>query len=465
MRDANGVVIAKYSYDGEGKRVKKEVTATGETTVFVYSSGKLVAEYSTAPPPASPQVSYTTTDHLGSPRVITNALGQVTSRRDFLPFGEEITQNVGSRTASLGYGTSDTIRQKFTGYQKDEETSLDFAEARMYSNPFGRFTAVDPLLASGRTSNPQTFNRYIYVGNSPLTVTDPSGLDWYRRKSSQEGREWDYKWFSGEADKGWDAVDFGSSLFYQVDNGLDVDNNPLGTIFLHRYEANYSTVAQHAMAIRQNAKFQPGGACFSNFRCAGIRDPINDATNHFAAQEGVEGFPIGFVNAAKSSVDIPTWNLLPSVPNSSLNSLFGVNTWFNYQQPQGQYQIAGASGGALTFDILALIATKKVGGAAADFLGRGGTFGERLFMSKNFGRESRLFGNSAFNATGRPGILNRKGTIFKVGWSGTPSNGGGMQFRIGFGVNAQKANIASRHLYVPRTFVPNSFSNPLVVRH
>ena len=129
MRDANGVVIAKYSYDGEGKRVKKEVTATGETTVFVYSSGKLVAEYSTAPPPASPQVSYTTTDHLGSPRVITNALGQVTSRRDFLPFGEEITPNVGSRTASLGYGTSDNIRQKFTGYQKDEETALDFAEA------------------------------------------------------------------------------------------------------------------------------------------------------------------------------------------------------------------------------------------------------------------------------------------------------------------------------------------------
>ena len=74
-------------------------------------------------------MSYTTTDHLGSPRVITNALGQVTSRRDFLPFGEEITPNVGSRTASLGYGTSDNIRQKFTGYQKDEETALDFAEA------------------------------------------------------------------------------------------------------------------------------------------------------------------------------------------------------------------------------------------------------------------------------------------------------------------------------------------------
>ncbi|HMU34353.1 MAG TPA: hypothetical protein PKC89_10855 [Pyrinomonadaceae bacterium] len=41
------------------------------------------------------------TDHLGSPRVITNALGQVTSRRDYMPFGEEVTQNVGGRTASI----------------------------------------------------------------------------------------------------------------------------------------------------------------------------------------------------------------------------------------------------------------------------------------------------------------------------------------------------------------------------
>ena len=48
----------------KGKRVKKEVIATGETTVFVYSSGKLVAEYSNATPPATTQVSYTTTDHL-----------------------------------------------------------------------------------------------------------------------------------------------------------------------------------------------------------------------------------------------------------------------------------------------------------------------------------------------------------------------------------------------------------------
>ncbi|MBK7708299.1 MAG: hypothetical protein IPJ30_21730 [Acidobacteria bacterium] len=59
---------------------------------------------------------------------------------------------------------------------KDDETGLDFAEARMYENRHGRFTAVDPLLASGKSANPQIFNRYTYVMNSPLVNTDPTGL-------------------------------------------------------------------------------------------------------------------------------------------------------------------------------------------------------------------------------------------------------------------------------------------------
>jgi len=132
-------------------------------------------------------VAYTMTDHLGSPRIITDQYGQVKSRRDFMPFGEDIFQNVGaSRTASLGYSTSqDDLRQKFTGYQKDSETQLDFAEARMYENRFGRFTAVDPLLASGKSANPQTFNRYAYTSNNPIDRVDANGKDWTRVKNTR----------------------------------------------------------------------------------------------------------------------------------------------------------------------------------------------------------------------------------------------------------------------------------------
>ena len=175
VKDANGNAIGKYYYDGEGKRVKK-VTAT-ETTVFIYSGGKLVAEYSTQVS-QNREIKYLTEDHLGTPRVITNQLGQVISRRDFMPFGENLFAGIGGRTSVLKYGlSSDDVKQKFTGYQKDDETSLDFAEERMYNSQFGRFTAVDPLISSGRPEIPQTWNRYVYCLNNPIVCTDPTGMD------------------------------------------------------------------------------------------------------------------------------------------------------------------------------------------------------------------------------------------------------------------------------------------------
>lgn len=43
-----GGTLGQYSYDGDGKRIKKVVPGTGETTIFVYDAGgKQVAEYST----------------------------------------------------------------------------------------------------------------------------------------------------------------------------------------------------------------------------------------------------------------------------------------------------------------------------------------------------------------------------------------------------------------------------------
>ena len=74
------------------------------------------------------------------------------------------------------YTYGDSTRQKFTGYERGEETGLDFAQARYYNSQHGRFTSVDPLTASANVKDPQTFNRYSYVLNSPYKFTDPLGL-------------------------------------------------------------------------------------------------------------------------------------------------------------------------------------------------------------------------------------------------------------------------------------------------
>jgi RHS repeat-associated protein len=189
--------VSAYIYDGAGQRVRKLV---GENLRFVYGvRGELIAEFSgstgsllkeyiygasgllaTIEPTAvnSNGTRYTTPDHLGSPRVVTNSGASVISRHDYMPFGEELGAGVGGRTMGMGFpGISDGLRQKFTKKERDNETGLDYFINRYYSSAQGRFTSVDPLLGSGDTANPQTWNRYAYVVNNPTRLVDRYGLD------------------------------------------------------------------------------------------------------------------------------------------------------------------------------------------------------------------------------------------------------------------------------------------------
>jgi RHS repeat-associated protein len=117
-------------------------------------------------------------DQLGTPRMIFDQSGSLAnvSRHDYLPFSEELA-NVGGRTTAQGYTGNDGARQKFTQKERDIETGLDFFEARYYSSTQGRLTSPDPLLSSGRSLQPQSWNRYAYVHNSPLRLVDPSGME------------------------------------------------------------------------------------------------------------------------------------------------------------------------------------------------------------------------------------------------------------------------------------------------
>ena len=168
-----------YAYDGEGRRVRKVVGGTdGIITTYVYNVlGQLVAEFGGA---ASVQsgTRYLTPDHLGSTRVVTDGSGDVLTRHDYLPFGEEIKPAHGNRTAVTGYTATrlDGPSQKFTGKERDGESGLDYFGARYFGGGGGRFTSVDALLSSGDVGQPQSWNRYSYVFNNPLRFIDPSGL-------------------------------------------------------------------------------------------------------------------------------------------------------------------------------------------------------------------------------------------------------------------------------------------------
>jgi RHS repeat-associated protein len=85
----------------------------------------------------------------------------VTGEQGHYPFGES-------------WYSSGSTTNRFTTYERDPESGLDHAIARTYCSADGRFTAPDPV--EGVPEDPQSLNRYAYVLDNPVNLTDPLGL-------------------------------------------------------------------------------------------------------------------------------------------------------------------------------------------------------------------------------------------------------------------------------------------------
>ena len=160
---------ATYAYDGEGRRMKK--TYNGETTYYFYGPPGLLCEFISTSNPISTATTasstdrtlYHTTDKLGSAVLVITSGGSVIEDNRTLPYGE----------AWLAESTPSTNDKKFTTYQRDAESGLDYAMNRYYGNTTGRFNSPDkaqPILY-----DPGTLNRYTYVSNDPVNLLDDSG--------------------------------------------------------------------------------------------------------------------------------------------------------------------------------------------------------------------------------------------------------------------------------------------------
>lgn len=172
-----------YGYDADGRRVMKKEPAI--TTLYVYDAfGQLAAEYEThaqeyTPPTPPCQTCYVAQDHLGSTRMVTDAAtGTAKGCHDYLPFGEEIPAGVDGRTGACWAAADTTL--KFTAKERDEETGLDYFEARYYSAAQGRYTIPDwserpEPVPYANLLDPQTLNPYTYGRNNPLSNKDEDG--------------------------------------------------------------------------------------------------------------------------------------------------------------------------------------------------------------------------------------------------------------------------------------------------
>jgi RHS repeat-associated protein len=161
---------AVYVYDGEGRRMKK--TVGSESTYYFYGLGGLLCEFtssnaiSTATAASSTdRAVYRTSDKVGSAVLVINSSGIVIENNRTLPYGEQwLAENAPS-----------VNNQKFTTYDRDPESGLDYAMARYYANRSGRFMSVDPGSRNAKMELSQSWNAYIYSENDPINYTDPGG--------------------------------------------------------------------------------------------------------------------------------------------------------------------------------------------------------------------------------------------------------------------------------------------------
>jgi RHS repeat-associated protein len=168
-----GPVSASFQYDALGRRTQRVID--GSTTGYVYDGPNYVQEQNSVggvtavlmagktdelfARETGAGISVPLVDALGSVIAETNYAQAITANYSYGPYGT--TSQSGTVTGNA---------QQYTGRENDG-TGLYYYRARYYDTNAARFVSEDPLeWRSGQANN------YAYVGDNPMSATDPYGL-------------------------------------------------------------------------------------------------------------------------------------------------------------------------------------------------------------------------------------------------------------------------------------------------
>ncbi|MET0752082.1 MAG: PKD domain-containing protein [Pyrinomonadaceae bacterium] len=173
---SDGITIV---YDGDGNRVSK--TVGGVTTNYLVDtnnltgyaqvveeiqSGAVVKSYTYGHDLISQRqgstVNFYNYDGHGSVRNLTDGLGNLTDTYAYDAFG-----NLIERTGATGNN------YLYAGEQFDADLGFYYNRARYLNTETGRFISQDTY--EGNQFEPATLHKYLYTGNNPVDMIDPSG--------------------------------------------------------------------------------------------------------------------------------------------------------------------------------------------------------------------------------------------------------------------------------------------------
>ncbi len=291
-----------YTFRDEQNRVVTEMAAgsSGSSTATlsvtrdnVFLGNLLVASYVASP--AGWQ--YTTSDHLGSPRVVFNQSGQLVETHKYWPYGEDTN------------AIPPTQRLAYCLMEKDDGAARSYDHARTHDHVAGRFLSPDSV--GGGPSNPQSWNRYAYTLGNPMKHIDPNGL--------------------------LTILVHGTQFFKQ-----NPDLTPAGSFFKH--VAN--TVGDRAVAAFSwsGGDNHPSRVAAANALANFIRhykfapgEQLNIVAHSHGGNVAIAAVNVGLVRRVDNLVTLGT----PSVPAYRLKGAGGVGNWINVFNPNDKVQTHG----------------------------------------------------------------------------------------------------------------------------
>jgi RHS repeat-associated protein len=142
---------------------------------YIYANGTKIGTYSRTSPGAN-TLRYIREDHLGGVSCMVNSDGSSYVKESFTAFGNRRSACTwsGSPTGGQSSLMSAASRRGFTWQTMLGTMGLNDMTGRIEDAVIGRFLSADPAPVAHLDT--QSFNRYSYARNNPLTFVDPSGF-------------------------------------------------------------------------------------------------------------------------------------------------------------------------------------------------------------------------------------------------------------------------------------------------
>ncbi len=190
-----------------------------------------IGDYRTSNTTDLDKIQYQLADHLGSAHFICNASGSETAREEHYPYG------------GTSFGGHVQKKYRYTTKERDEESGLNYHEARYYNIAIMKWASCDPL------GHLDSYNLFSTLNGNPIKYSDPNG--------KTTGSQQEVLHISYGADLGTLPEDLGKVKKIITDKDLDKNLKEANILIItgHHWSNNEGKIGDFGKTLEDGKKF------------------------------------------------------------------------------------------------------------------------------------------------------------------------------------------------------------------